>query len=110
MLCRAEGLLRQSLHPFVYALRDYFNQQPGSSDTENTIRFDAILDRLRAALNASGDAELSSELQRTRSFLGAIIDLGWPGSVVQQLDPKLRFENTIAALRTLLLPKAGGKP
>lgn len=51
-----------------------------------------------------------AELQRTRSFLGALIGLRWSGSLYEQLDPRLRFENTLAALKTLILAESQRQP
>ncbi len=51
-----------------------------------------------------------AELQRTRSCLGALIGLRWSGSLYEQLDPRLRFENTLAALKTLILAESQRQP
>src|SRR5690606_21372763 len=43
-----------------------------------------------------------TELDRARSFLGALVDLQWEGSLYAQLEPQLRFENVLEALKTLI--------
>jgi len=35
-------------------------------------------------------------------MLGALVDLRWPGSLYETLEPKLRFENTLTALVSLM--------
>ncbi len=41
-------------------------------------------------------------LSRSRSFLAALVDLHWAGSLYEQLDPQLRLENMLDALKTLI--------
>jgi class 3 adenylate cyclase/tetratricopeptide (TPR) repeat protein len=100
-LCQAEDLLRQSLHPFRYFLRSYFGQMAEAGPGANRVSFELALEQLfeRLPPEASG---LRRELERTRSILAALVDLHWPGSLYAQLDPKLRFDNSLAALKTLI--------
>jgi class 3 adenylate cyclase/tetratricopeptide (TPR) repeat protein len=98
-LCQCDQVLRQSLNPFRYFLRNYFDQSPALNDVERKVRFDAKLDALIAR---TPNAALQAELDRTRSFLGALVGLAWAGSLYEQLDPKLRFDNTLSALKTFL--------
>jgi DNA-binding SARP family transcriptional activator len=72
--CPADDILRQSLNPFRHFLRDYFNQHPEQTLEENRQHFDNVFDALTAPLE---DDELREELQRTRSVLGALVDLHW---------------------------------
>ncbi len=101
--CPSEGVLRQSLNPIVYYLRGFFGQSKEQSEDENKARFGAALTGLIGRLpdNPEG-AELGRELDRTRSMLGALVDLRWPGSLYETLEPKLRFENTLTALVSLM--------
>ncbi|MFC2093851.1 tetratricopeptide repeat protein, partial [Bacteroidota bacterium] len=46
---------------------------------------------------------ISNELERTRSILGAMVDLHWEDSLYEQLDPQLRFENTLFAFYNLII-------
>ncbi len=112
--CPAEGILRQSLNPFQYFLRQYFDQTADNTE-ENKARFDAVLDALIANLQradfplayATRAAEIAHELERTRSFLGALAGgLRWEGSLYEQVEPKLRFENTLTACKTLILAES----
>ena len=66
--------------------------------------------RLHALIAATTDDALAAELARTRSFLGALINLHWPGSLYEQVEPQLRFENMLAALKTLLLAESRRRP
>jgi adenylate cyclase len=112
--CPAEQILRQSLNPFKYFLREYFDQYTDRSEEENKVRFDEILERLIADLQKPGfhkkSNEIAQELERTRSVLGALVDLHWKGSLYEQLEPKLRFENTLAAFKTLIMAESLRRP
>jgi class 3 adenylate cyclase/tetratricopeptide (TPR) repeat protein len=104
----SEGILRQSLHPFRYFLLRYFDQSPEQSEEENKAKFSDRLDRLISGLQAVEGVDrsevkaLAEELDRTRSILGAQVDLYWSGSLHDQLQPKQRFENTLTAFKTLI--------
>jgi class 3 adenylate cyclase/tetratricopeptide (TPR) repeat protein len=117
--CPAEGILRQSLNPFQYFLREYFEQNADSSEEKNKARFDALLDAFIADLQrvdfppqyAAKALELAQELERTRSFLGALAGgLRWEGSLYEQVEPKLRFENTLTAAKALILAESLWRP
>jgi predicted ATPase/class 3 adenylate cyclase len=104
-----DAMVRQSLNPFKAFLRTYFGQSPDRSTSENEAYFTAILDGVLVELAKLPDrpppthpATIASELDRTRSFLGALLDLFWPGSLYEQLEPELRFENTLQAIIALL--------
>ncbi|MBN1887644.1 MAG: tetratricopeptide repeat protein [Thermoflexales bacterium] len=107
--CPAEGILHQSLNPFKRFLQQYFDQYADRSTDANKARFNRVLDKLIADLSLLVEAkslrvaELSQELERLRPFLGAMVNLYWEGSLYEQLEPKLRFENTLAAFKTLIL-------
>ncbi len=140
LFCPADELLRQSLNPFRAWLRVYFNQDSERAEAENKTRFTAVLNALIAQLRTTAEqptsptpdrpaqdrrrtlvqpfahadmptrVALADELERTRSFLGALVDLQWDDSLYTQLDPKLRFENTLVALKTLILAESLRRP
>lgn len=97
--CQTDEILRQSLNPFRYWLRDYFDQREGGPPAERERRFE---DRLSALIARTPDPALQAELERTRSFLGALVDLHWPDSLYEQLEHQLRFDNTLDAIKTLI--------
>lgn len=112
----ADGILRQSLNPFRTFLRTFFEQDPDATPEANAARCDAAIDGLIAALSAVGGRRraarvaLADELARSRPFLAALVDLHTPGSLYEQLEPKLRFENTLAALKALILAESLRRP
>ena len=104
-LCQTDEILRGSLHPFRYWLRHYFGQTAEGMTNRET--FEHILDEL---VTITPDAYLQTELQRTRSFLAALVDLHWPDSLYSQLEPKLRFANTLTALIALIKAESLRRP
>ena len=127
-LCQTDELLRQPLNPFRYWLRRYFNQSISSDEAANKAAFTVKLDELLAYLQTltavsrqspvsrvpsgrvSPVSSLVSELTRTRSFLAALVDLHWPDSLYAQVEPHLRYENTLTALKTLILAESLCRP
>lgn len=106
-LCQSDEILRQSLNPFRYWLRRYFAQSVEQSDARNKRRFNR---RIETLIKTRSDADLSRELDRTRTFLGALVDLHWPDSLYEQLDAQGRRENTLTGLVTLLLAESARQP
>ncbi|RIK33150.1 MAG: hypothetical protein DCC55_35520 [Chloroflexi bacterium] len=106
-LCQTDEILRESLNPFRHFLRRYFDQSPGAGEPTNKANFTATLDALIAI---TPDETLRRELERTRPFLGALVNLHWPGSPYERLEPQLRFENTLSALKMLLLAESLRQP
>lgn len=106
-LCQSDQVLRQPLNPFRYWLHNYFGQDPTQPPAHNRRAFQHKLDSLIAATE---DPTLQSELDRTRSFLGALVNLFWEQSLYDQLDPKGRFENTHIALKTLIKAESRRRP
>lgn len=101
LYCPTDEVLRQSLNPFEAMLRSYFEQSVGKPPMLNRVRFELLHSRLvqRVAQHNEG---LAREIERTRPFLGALLNLRYPGSLYEQLEPRLRFENTLLALVALL--------
>jgi predicted ATPase/class 3 adenylate cyclase len=110
-----DGLVKQALNPLRFVLRDYFEHDPSMPEETQWERFDAVLDELIARLRQFGQsdataADLARELDRTRSLLAALLDLQRDGTLYERLDPRLRFENTILALRALILAECRHHP
>ncbi len=109
--CPSDPILGQSLYPFRQFLRRYFNQDAHLSPEENRPRFERNLDELLGYLNTTpGAADLAHELDRTRSMLGALVNLYWPDSLYEHLEPRQRFDNTLAGLRALILAESLRRP
>jgi class 3 adenylate cyclase/tetratricopeptide (TPR) repeat protein len=108
--CPAEQTLQESLYPFVHFLRRYFEQEDGAASQANQARFDQALNSLLERLRSPEGVFVRRELLRTRSMLAALIGLPVEGTLFEKLEPKLRFENTLVALRSLILAESLQRP
>jgi predicted ATPase/class 3 adenylate cyclase len=106
-LLQTDEMIRQPFNPLRYWLRQYFNIQDTQSDARNKRSFNRKLDDLIAGTE---DKELIEELDRVRSFLGALVGLFWTDSLYELLEARARYENTIIALNLLLQCESLQKP
>ena len=98
-VCQTDEIVRQSLNPFRYWLKRYFNISEATEEAENKRAFNKKLDGI---ITSIPDEDLSQSLNRTRSFLGELVGLRWPDSLYEKLDAQGRYDNTVIALSTLL--------
>lgn len=105
--CKADQILRQSFTPLRDWLLRYFRDQSSKDTDEQKTVFNLKLDNLLASIS---DPELVREIDRTRSFLGALIGLYWDGSLYSQLDSEARYNNTLLALVALLKAESLRQP
>ncbi len=112
---QCDPILREAFNPFVYFLKEYFGQIVLAAESENKANFEQQLAQLLADLSANLSADQSDfenltrirdEVLRTRSFLGALLGLYWPNSLYEKLEGKGRYENTMIAIKTLLLAES----
>lgn len=107
LIAQTDEILRESLNPFRYILHHYFEQSPNVDEETNRSRFATTLQSL---ISSTDDDELQTELTRALSFLGALVNLRWPDSLYEQLDPKFRYENTVVAIKTLIKAESLRRP
>ncbi|MCA9921169.1 MAG: AAA family ATPase, partial [Anaerolineales bacterium] len=112
LYCPAEEIIRTSLNPFKSLLRAYFRQSAEKTRSENLDSFNNVFDYFIQQIPGSHTqgAEIKQELIRTQSILAAMIDIYWPDSLYERLEPKLRFENTLAALKNFVKAAALTRP
>lgn len=106
-LAQTDEINQQSLGPFRYWLRTYFEQNATAGERMNKQQFEQTLDLL---IEETDDSAAAADLQRSRSFLGALLGLHWPYSLYEQVEPQLRFENTLAGIKTLIKAEAQRQP
>ncbi|MFZ5879630.1 MAG: tetratricopeptide repeat protein [Chloroflexota bacterium] len=107
VLGQTDEILRQSLNPFEAWLRTRFQFSDDQTNEVNWRNFD---NQLQSIIAATPDADLASELTRTRTVLAAQLKLFEPGSLYEHLDAKGRYENTFIALSTLIHAESLRKP
>jgi len=105
--CQCDQILRHPFNPFRYWLRRYFNQTSQQSELRNKHAFNRKLNQL---IDKVADSDLAKELNRGRSFLGALVDLHWENSLYSQLDPQGRFEKTLQVLKNLIIAESQRYP
>ncbi len=106
---RCDDIIRRSFGPFVTFLRGYFQQKRGSSEKDNLAVFNRVFQTLSASIrNQYPDRVL--ELERTVSFLSALLGIDMPGSLYHEVGPEGKQENTITALREFFLGIAQPEP
>ncbi|MCB9143333.1 MAG: tetratricopeptide repeat protein [Anaerolineales bacterium] len=106
-LCQANQTLSESLHPFRYWLMDFFGQSSTQVEARNKLAFNR---RLNTLVADCPDSDLSHELDRTRSFIGALLGLRWPDSLYEEMDAQGRFENTMEGLIALIKAESLRQP
>ena len=102
--CQADQILKKSLNPFIYFLKNYFGQSSEKSLTENVKNFEARFDRLIREvgnLDHIKAKNIQKELIRTRAIIAAQIGIFYPNSLWEQLDAKGRYENTLTAYENI---------
>ena len=112
LTCPTDEIAQTPLHPFRHYLREYFRQVPQLDAAENQANFDSVFDFLLNQLSdeISEVTAVKKELRRTRSMLAALVDLHWQGSLYDQIEPRLRFENTLIAFKNFVKAQALLRP
>jgi predicted ATPase/class 3 adenylate cyclase len=106
-ICQSNQMLRQSFNPLRSWLLKYFGISRSQPVEEQKDAFDSKLDAL---LDFLPDLELGQELQRTRSILGALLNLHWDDSLYEHLDAEGRYNNTFLALIALFKAESLRQP
>ncbi|MEM7130027.1 MAG: tetratricopeptide repeat protein [Chloroflexota bacterium] len=107
---------QHSFSPFREGLRRFFQTQSGQVFTKDNqynrqvfeLSLDILIEEL-ANRGAHGMA-LIEELERTSSFLAALVDVHWADSLYAQVEPQLRFENTLSAIKSYFAAQALVQP
>ena len=106
-LCHTDQILRYSFNPFRYWLLRYFDVNSNMDDATRKLAFDSKLNTL---IENTSDPELATELDRTRTALGALLDLYWSDSFYENLDAEGRYNTTLTSLITLIKAESLHQP
>ncbi len=111
---KCDDILKRSLNPFVYFLKDLFGQSETGNKAQNaktfSERMEIIVQDLSAAASTEDDNILLTELERASSIIGSILGHFWKDSVYSKLAVESRLENTALALKTLVSALSRTKP
>ena len=91
---QADQLIRRGLHPFRKYLSGYFHGDTGSID-----RFEQTHNGLMETVESREDMALARELRRTRPFLAELSGISMKDPLMDSLDARDRFENTVFAVK-----------
>lgn len=105
--CQTKQYVREAFNPFRYWMRRYFEVSEMQGEARNKRSFNQHMDDL---IFGTDDRQVVDELDRTRSFLGALLGLEWPDSLYAEAEAQDRYEKTLAGLAALLLAEASIQP
>ncbi len=111
--CQADQILRKPFNPFVYFLKNYFEQSPENSKVDNRTAFERRFQWLLNDVSRIEHLEVNDiylEISRTRSILAAQIGIRYADSLWEQLDAKGRYQNILSALLTLFKAESLVRP
>jgi class 3 adenylate cyclase/tetratricopeptide (TPR) repeat protein len=110
IICQADQILKKPFNPFIYALKNYFEQSGDKPQADNKKAFETTFEALLTdCLSATQDEAdgIIRELMRTKSILTSLVGLVEDdNSLWAQLDAKGRYENTLAAISNFFLAEA----
>ncbi|TNE67874.1 MAG: adenylate/guanylate cyclase domain-containing protein [Bacteroidetes bacterium] len=107
--CQSDQILRKPFNPFIYFLKNYFEQSPENSQEKNRERFESNFLELIYDLTESKHTEADAirrEIARTQSVLAALVGITYPGSLWEQLDARGRYQNALSAMANLFVAES----
>ena len=107
--CQSDQILRKPFNPFIYFLKNYFDQSPENSPERNRELFESNFLELMYDLTESHHPEADAvrrEISRTQSVLAAMIGIQYQGSLWEQLDARGRYQNGLAAMANLFVAES----
>ena len=102
-----DEILRKSFNPFIYFLNNFFKQKDNHTDEQNKRNFNKYYKQL---LTKTNDTDIIEELSRTKTIIGGLINLRWKGSLYEKLTAKVRYENTLFAIKNFFKAISLQKP
>ncbi|MCC6459155.1 MAG: tetratricopeptide repeat protein [Saprospiraceae bacterium] len=107
--CQSDQILRKPFNPFIYFLKNYFEQSPENSQDRNRELFESNFLELIYDLTESQHAEADAirrEITRTQSVLAALVGIHMPNSLWEQLDARGRYQNGLSAMANLFVAES----
>ena len=107
--CQSDQILRKPFNPFIYFLKNYFDQSPENSLAKNRELFESNFLELMYDLTESQHDEADAirrEIARTQSVLAALVGIQYPGALWEQLDARGRYQNALSAMANLFVAES----
>lgn len=102
-----DEIMKKAFNPFIYFLQRFFGQDAEKTMTENINHFKAVFYRIA---EQTADKEIKTELLRTESVIASLLGLEYRDSLWNTLDSRGKHENTLSAVKNLLLALSLIKP
>ncbi len=102
---KTDTILRQSMNMFTSFFQTLFNQNENASSSENQAAFEKVWNAFAAEVANKKEAFLAA-----RPYIEALAGIIREGSVVDILDAKSRYENTMYAVCEFFVAMAETKP
>ncbi len=102
-----DEILQKSFNPLIHFLKYYFEQSEENSHKSNKSNFEKVHNLI---IKTTTNLEIKNELIRTKSIIGALLEIYWKNSIFEQLDAKGRFENTLYSIKNLVKAISLQKP
>lgn len=99
-LLQTDEVLRQSLNPFRYMLRQLFEQSALASEDKNIANFEDIFDNIVEQTENALQREL---LEKRQPFIAALLGLNYRPELIATMEPTRRFENTVTGIKALIV-------
>ncbi len=114
VVLKCDDILRISLNPFEYFLRNYFQQSDSNTTDFNKKLFEEIMESLILELESdsfpSESRTLAEDLRRSISIIGSLLGHFWKDSVFERIEPGQRFDNIAIAIGTFIRSLSTLKP
>lgn len=116
VVLKCDDILRTSLNPIEYFLRNYFQQSDSNTTEENKKLFEEKMESLALKLESgsfpseSKSINLAEDLRRSTSITGSLLGHSWKDSVFDRIEPGQRFENIAMAIGALIRSLSTLKP
>lgn len=107
--CQSDQILRKPFNPFIYFLKNYFEQSPENLPARNRELFENNFLELQYELTENRHPEADAvrrEISRTQSVLAALVGIQYPGSLWEQLDARGRYQNGLSAMANLFVAES----
>jgi len=102
-----DEIMQTGFNPFVHFLKEFFEQTEKNNNQKNKQNFEEKFQKL---IESVKDEEIKNELVRTKSILGAMINLFRKDSLYERLDSKSRYQNILYAFKNFIKAECLKKP
>jgi tetratricopeptide (TPR) repeat protein/class 3 adenylate cyclase len=105
IVLQTDNILRKSLNPIIYGLSSYLKLDDLSMEEQRASRFDYTYGKLIQEVDSLKDERkqgLVDELKRTKDFIAYLFDISLDNAVLEQLPSRLRYENTLFAIKAMI--------